>query len=90
MMTPRAITTGWLALLGLSLCSTAISLWSFGATWQGPAGAIILILAWLKARVILGRYLGLSAAPFWARGFGIALALYCALLLGLYLIPLML
>jgi hypothetical protein len=51
---------------------------------------MILTLAWLKARVILGRYLGLVNATFWARGFGISLALFCALLLGLYLIPLML
>jgi hypothetical protein len=37
--------------------------------------------------VILARYLGLAAAPFWRRGFEVALALFCLLLLGLYLAP---
>ncbi|SFT39045.1 cytochrome C oxidase subunit IV family protein [Sedimentitalea nanhaiensis] len=88
-MSQRALRTGWLTLMALSLISTVISLWSFPDGWQALAGTAILILAWLKARVILGRYLGLDSAPFWARGFGIALGLFCVLLLGLYLAPLM-
>ena len=40
-----------------------------------------------SARVILLRYLGLSQAPFWARGFGITLGVFCIGLMGLYLIP---
>ncbi|MAN99693.1 MAG: nitric oxide reductase F protein [Roseovarius sp.] len=75
---------GWL--IGLSLCSTGVSLWHWPATLTPLAGALILTLGWLKARVILGRYLGLEAAPFWRRGFDIALALSCLLLLGLYLV----
>lgn len=75
---------GWL--IGLSLCSTAVSLWHWPATLTALAGALVLSLGWLKARVILGRYLGLEAAPFWRRGFDIALALFCLLLLGLYLV----
>ena len=55
---------------------------------DGCRRGIILTLAWLKARVILGRYLGLAAAPFWRRGFNLSLALFCLLLLGLYLVPL--
>ncbi|MFD3191509.1 nitric oxide reductase F protein [Sedimentitalea sp. HM32M-2] len=89
-MTPRALISGWLALLAFSFGSTVISLWTIPAHWQALAGAAILVLAWLKARVILGRYLGLANAPFWARGFGISLAVFCCLLLVLYLIPLML
>ncbi|MBJ6373071.1 nitric oxide reductase F protein [Sedimentitalea arenosa] len=89
-MTRHALITAWLALLVFSFASTLISVFPVPTTVQPFAGAMILTLAWLKARVILGRYLGLVNAPFWARGFGISLALFCALLLGLYLIPLML
>lgn len=78
----------WLWLIGLSLGSTAVSLWHWPPSFAALAGAVILVLAWLKARVILARYLGLSAAPFWRRGFEISLALFCLLLLGLYLAPL--
>ncbi len=88
-MRRRALIRGWLTLLALSLVSTAIALWPIPPGWRAVGGWAILTLAWLKARVILGCYLGLTDAPFWARGFGIALALFCTLLLGLYLIPLM-
>jgi hypothetical protein len=89
-MTRHALITGWLALLVFSFVSTLIAAWPIPPQWQALAGAVILTLAWLKARVILGRYLGLAQAPFWARGFGVSLALFCGLLLGLYLIPVML
>ena len=77
----------WVWLIGLSLGSTAVSLWHWPPALTALAGVVILALAWLKARVILARYLGLAAAPFWRRGFEVALALFCALLLGLYVIP---
>jgi hypothetical protein len=78
----------WAALIALSLGSTAVSLWHWPPNLTAMTGALILTLAWLKARVILARYLGLAAAPFWRRGFDLALALFCLLLLGLYLLPL--
>ncbi len=89
-MKPAALISGWLGLLALSLIATAVSL-SLQAPggWHALGGSVILALAWLKARLVLGRYLGLDQAPFWSRGFNIALALFCTLLLGLYLIPLM-
>ena len=75
----------WLWLVGLSLGSTAITLWHWPPSLALLAGAMILCLAWAKARVILNSYLGLAAAPAWRRGFGLALALFCLLLLALYL-----
>ncbi|MFB9149777.1 nitric oxide reductase F protein [Roseovarius ramblicola] len=78
----------WGALIGLSLGSTVLSLWHWPPRLAALAGALILTLGWLKARVILARYLGLAAAPFWRRGFNLSLALFCLLLLGLYLLPL--
>jgi len=79
----------WAALVALSLGSTMIATLVGRGALTGAevtgAGAVILLLAWAKARVILDRYLGLAAAPFWHRGFSIVLGLYCAGLLALYL-----
>lgn len=81
----------WIWLTGLSVVSTAGAilvstgaLTGIGVTF---AGAAILTLAWLKARVILSRYLGLASAPFWLRGFDLILGFYAVLLLVLYLVP---
>lgn len=84
----RALHTAWGALMGLSLASTLLSLPAIWLVWPVAAGIGVLVLAWLKARIILKRYLGLSAAPSWQRGFDITLAVFLALLLGLYLAPL--
>ena len=74
-------------LIGLSLGSTLISLWHWPTAFSAGAGTLIVTFAWLKARLILGSYLGLDAAPFWRRGFETSLGLFCLLLLGLYLAP---
>ncbi|MDZ4134320.1 MAG: nitric oxide reductase F protein [Paracoccaceae bacterium] len=82
------LTRAWTGLLVLSALSTLIAV--AGGALTGTAltvsGALILTLAGAKARLILNAYLGLDAAPHWQRGFGQALALYLALMLGLYLI----
>ena len=88
-MTMRALILGWAMLIGFSTVSTFVSILPVPSQWHAASGAIVLLLAWLKARVILSRYLGLCAAPFWARGFGLALGVFCTVLLGLYLIPFM-
>lgn len=51
------------------------------------AAAVVLALAWLKARLILRRYLGLAAAPSWRGGVDAAIAAYLVLLFGLFVIP---
>jgi hypothetical protein len=86
-MTRDLLFRAWAVLIGLSLGSTLISLWHWPPAFSAGAGTLILTFAWLKARLILGRYLRLDAAPFWRRGFGISLGLFCLLLLGLYLAP---
>ncbi len=66
------ITRAWALLLALSAASTALA--ASGAT--GAAFVLsVLALSGLKARVILIDYLGLRAAPAWAHGFDLALAL---------------
>lgn len=87
-MTSDPLLRAWLGLLALSVASTVLSV-AVPAAAPGMvltlSGAAILALAWLKARLILARYLGLAAAPFWLRGFEITFALYTALLLALHL-----
>jgi len=78
----------WIALAVLSLASTALAQWDLAGLAQAVAGAAILTLAFFKARLILGRYLGLAAAPYWQSGFNLVIALYMGLLLALYLLPL--
>ncbi|MEZ5777438.1 MAG: nitric oxide reductase F protein [Paracoccaceae bacterium] len=84
-----AATRAWFWLLSLSAASTALaaSLTTGMIVDVAPAlvGAMILILAWVKARLILNAYLRLSDAPAFRRGFGMTLALYACLLLALYL-----
>lgn len=89
-MTARHLLMAWLALVGLSLGSTLLSLPFMARAPAGVLGLGVLLIAGMKARIILTRYLGLADAPFWRRGFDISLALFCTLLLGLYLAPLML
>jgi uncharacterized membrane protein YecN with MAPEG domain len=47
--------------------------------------ALTLGLVFLKSRLILRHYLGLAAAPSWARGFDLVMAAFCLLVLGLAL-----
>lgn len=86
-MSRDPVLRAWLWLIGFSLCSTALAIWHWPASLTPVAGTAILLLAWAKARMILRQYLGLAAAPFWLRGFSMSLGLFCLLLLGLYLIP---
>jgi len=77
----------WAVLMALSLATTGLAA-ALGAGWEGPAtGAAVLVLAALKMRLILRRYLGLAAAPAWRGGADFVLGAGMALMLGLYLIP---
>ncbi|HRO13728.1 MAG TPA: hypothetical protein PLL33_01540 [Paracoccus sp. (in: a-proteobacteria)] len=82
------MTKAWAALIGLSAVSTAIALAlpRLDATALKGATVVILLIAWLKARVILSRYLGLAAVPPIGRGFGLVLGLFMLAAGGLYLV----
>ncbi|MCP9481407.1 cytochrome C oxidase subunit IV family protein [Shimia sp. CNT1-13L.2] len=77
----------WFALVALSGASAVVAELAIGGLDRRVVGAVVLLLALMKARVILSRYLGLAEAPSWRRGFNLVLTLFCLLLLGLYLIP---
>lgn len=89
-MTKRALSDplvrAWLALIALSGIATAVALLRPDAPpWATTvAGAAILGLAWLKARVILDRYLDLAGHPSARRGFGAALGAFALAALVLY------
>lgn len=84
-MTRDPLFRAWAWLVALSIGSTvvALSLQRLDATL---AGVVILTLAWLKARVILSRYLGLAEVPAIAFGFGLVLGLFMLAALGLYVV----
>lgn len=73
----------WVILISLSLGSALVTVLALD---RRIGGTLVLLLALLKARVILSRYLGLDAAPRWRRGFNLTLGLFCAVLLGLFLV----
>jgi hypothetical protein len=81
------ILRAWLSLLVLSAASVVAALIAGIGLAESVVGVLVLLFAWMKARVILSRYLGLWQAPTWQSGFNWVLGLYCLLLLCLYLVP---
>ena len=76
----------WATLLGLGVVTTLAA--ALGGHLPAPVlGAVLLAVAWTKARIILARYLGLVQAPAWQRGFDAVLGAFLLLLYGIYLIP---
>lgn len=86
MKTTDPLARAWALLIALSALATAVAL----LRPAGPrgvvivAGAAILGLSWLKARVILNRYLELASHPGPRRAFGMVLALWALAALTLY------
>ncbi|MFV0475394.1 MAG: cytochrome C oxidase subunit IV family protein [Pikeienuella sp.] len=73
------LTRTWLGLIALTAATTAL------AAFDGRlAAAGLSLLAWLKARAILGRYLHLGAAPGWLGAFALPLGFWLMALAGLY------
>ncbi|MEX0308359.1 MAG: cytochrome C oxidase subunit IV family protein [Ruegeria sp.] len=80
---PDTLTRAWLSLLALSVASALLTM------LHAPAeliGAGILILALIKSRVILARYLDLIESPAWLRGFTMVLTGFAIVVFALYLI----
>lgn len=77
-------TRAWLWLVALSAFSMVVAATGLHPRWLA---AVVLPVAWVKAQIILDRYLGLAQAPAIARGFALALALYMVLLIGLAVWP---
>ena len=85
MLKTAPLTRAWILLIALGILSVvAAGLVDVGID-RRITGAMVLLLALFKARVVLSQYLGLWAAPSWRRGFNLTLTAFCLLLLGLYL-----
>jgi hypothetical protein len=55
-----------------------------GGAAQSIVAAAVLILAGIKARTILARYLALNTSRFWTRAFDMALGFFLVLAFALY------
>ena len=80
----------WVILVALSGGSAVVAALVDTGVNRSAAGAAILLLAVMKARVILSRYLGLAQSRALMSGFSTVLGFFAALLLGLYLVPMVL
>ena len=77
----------WAGLMGLITAATLIAQVPLPAGWpQAARAGAILLIAGLKARIILSRYLGLWRAPWWQRGFVTVIALFLIVVFMLHLI----
>lgn len=72
------LTRTWALLIGLSAGTV---LMATAPEWAAMAG--LLILAWLKARTILGGFLHLRASAGWLPALTVPLALWLAVVWGL-------
>ena len=80
------LTKAWIWLIALGGGSAVVAVLVGEGLDRRIAGAAILLLALLKSRTILSRYLALDEAPSLRRGFNLVLSIFFALLLALYLI----
>lgn len=73
------LTRTWVLLIGATAATTLL------ASFDGKiAMAGLLVLAWVKARLILGRFLHLEGTRGWLSAFTLPLALWLLAIGGLY------
>ena len=76
----------WSVLLALGIATAALS-YVEARPPVSLIGFAIIAIGFCKARIILARYLELSAAPAWLRAIDVTGAIYALLLIGLYTLP---
>lgn len=84
-LTPRKLALVWLALMGLGvltmLAGKVTSINSVGTLWM----AVLMIVTWVKANLILRYFLDLNAATGgWNKVFNTLISLIIIILFGLY------
>ena len=84
-MTRDPLIRAWFWLIAASVGSTLMA----GLADSGAAARVamlaVLVLAWIKLRLVLGAYLELDHVPATRRGFDLALGLFMVVAGGLYL-----
>ncbi len=84
-MPTRGLSQAWVTLAILSTATTLLTVQPAGIEARTFTAAAVLLLAGLKARVILSRYLGLHTSRFWMRTFDLVIGGFLILAFGLYL-----
>lgn len=79
------ISKAWITLAVLSAATTLLTLLRDSNEARSVIAAAVLLLAGLKARVILTRYLALASSRFWMRTFDLAIGGFLIVAYGLYL-----
>lgn len=74
----------WGLLVALSLATTALTLIEVSGPARVAIGGAVLVLAGLKARTILSRYLNLARSEFWTRSFDMAIGLFLLVVFVLF------
>lgn len=83
-MATKPLIEAWCALVVLSLATTLLTLVEMDGSLRMAVAGAILVLAGLKAHVILSRYLCLARSTFWMRGFDLATVLFLLLAFALF------
>ncbi|HMN37669.1 MAG TPA: hypothetical protein PKD49_08165 [Hyphomicrobium sp.] len=83
-MSLAEIYRAWGVLLALSL--TTIGLTLVDGPYRIVSGGLLLVLAGLKARTILARYLELGHSAFWMKLFGLVIWLFLLIAFAVYVI----
>lgn len=83
-MPVRDLVHAWVALVVLSLGTALVATAGLSGQAEMFAAAGVLVLAGLKARVILARYLGLACTRFWTRVFDFAIGMFLVVSFALY------
>ena len=85
-MSASALVRSWTALVVLSVATTGLTLVEARGTLGVAVGAGVLLLAGLKARIIVAHYLALSRSRFWMRAFTSALVAFLAVAFAIHLL----
>lgn len=85
-MTTRSLIEAWLVLVVLSAGTTILTLIEASASYRLIIGGGVLVLAGLKARVILTRYLGLGRSRFWKQMFDVLLFIFLSIAYLIYVL----
>lgn len=83
-MPARDLIEAWVALVVLSFGTVLLTMAEQWNSGRIIVVAGVLLLAGLKMRVILARYLGLAGTRFWTRTFDLAIGIFLALAFALH------
>lgn len=85
-MSTRSLIEAWIVLVLLSAGTAILTLIEASASYRLMIGGGVLVLAGLKARVILTRYLGLSPSRFWKQIFDVLLFIFLSIAYVIYVL----